>query len=80
MTKHTKVSVGTRVERKRDGATGVVVKRHAIIASRKFGVVKILLDVRLDDPTLRPSTSDGRTFDLSGDLSWFRSMFRVERS
>jgi len=71
MTKRWTVDEGTRVIRKRDGAPGVIVRRHAVV-SRPFGTVTTLLDVRLDDAALRLAAGG----DMTGDLGWFASNFR----
>jgi hypothetical protein len=76
MTKRTFVDVGTRFERKRDGATGTVVDRFASVPSVAHPGIygKTLLALRLDDETLRAAAGG----DMTGDLSWFASLFRVK--
>ena len=75
MTRVTFVDVGTRVERKRDGATGVVVSRFlATSPIARPGIYgTTCLSIRLDDPDLALKAGG----DMTGDLSWFRSNFKV---
>jgi hypothetical protein len=70
-----RVDVGTRCQRKCDGAAGVIVNRTQAATSRPLPGVygKTLLSVRLDDETLRAAG------DMTGDLSWFTSNFTYQR-
>jgi hypothetical protein len=73
MTKITRIDVGTRVERKRDGATGTIVNRTGAVNA--LGV-KTLLSIRLDDAALAQAAGG----DMIGDLSWFASYFRAKET
>lgn len=70
------VDVGTRVTRKRDGATGVVVDRRLAVPSVAHPGIygKTVLGIRLDDVALAKAAGG----DMVGDLSWFTSNFRVD--
>lgn len=71
MATRTFVDVGCQVQRKRDGATGVVVGRALAVPSVAMPGIygKTVLTIRLDDPALRQAAGG----DQTGDLSWFVS-------
>jgi hypothetical protein len=75
MTKTRFVDVGTRVTRKRDGATGTISSRALAVPSVAHPGVygKTILGILLDDAALRQAAGG----EMVGDLNWFTSNFRV---
>ncbi len=71
------VDIGQRVERKRDGAAGVIVARSLAVPSVAHPGIygKTVVSIRLDDQTLRANAGG----DMVGDLSWLKSNFRITR-
>lgn len=67
--------VGARVERKRDGAAGTIVKRYLAVSSfSRPGIYgSELVAIRLDDLELNAAAGG----DQHGPVSWARSNFRI---
>lgn len=70
-----KFDIGMRVQRKRDGAVGSIVGwKLAVPSVAHPGVYgKTIVTIRLDDAALRAAAGG----DMTGDLSWARSNFKV---
>ena len=69
-------SIGTKVIRKRDGATGMIVNRTLCVPSVAHPGIygKTIVSIRLDNADWN-SQAGG---DQVGDLSWLKSNFMVE--
>ena len=70
-------TIGERVARKRDGATGVIVGRTLVVPSVAHPGIygKTVVSVRLDDTELAAKVGG----DMDGDLGWLRSYFAVRK-
>lgn len=72
-----KFEIGTRVTRKRDGATGTVTERQLVVPSVAHPGIygKTTVTIRLDDEALRAKAGG----DMTGDLGWANSNFKKEK-
>jgi hypothetical protein len=70
-------AIGTKVIRKRDGATGEIVYRELAVPSIAHPGVygKITVSIRLDDDCLWKAAGG----DMVGDLGWLKSLFKVAK-
>lgn len=72
----TSPSIGTRVVRKRDEATGVIISRvisvPSVVHTGVYG--KMIFSVRLDNADWNRQAGG----DQVGDLGWLKSYFRLE--
>ncbi len=75
--KQMKTDIGTKVVRKQDGATGVIIERSLCVPSVAHPGIygKTIVSVRLDNADWNRQAGG----DQVGDLGWLKSNFKVIR-